>query len=64
MWLRVTMKDRPVMINADRVLRIVEIPGSADRARGCHVYLSLDEYMEVDQSLHEMMISLGFEERT
>jgi hypothetical protein len=64
MWLRVTMKDRPVMINADRVLRIVEIPGSAERSRGCHVYLSLTEYMEVDQSLHEMMISLGFEERT
>jgi hypothetical protein len=63
MWLRVTMKDKPVMINADRVIKIVEIPGSAARSRGCHVYLSLTEYMEVDQSLHEMMISLGFEER-
>jgi hypothetical protein len=63
MWLRVTVKDRPLMINGDRVLKIVEIPGSEERSRGCHVYLSLTDYMEVDQSLHEMMISLGFEER-
>jgi hypothetical protein len=64
MWLRVTMKDRPLMINADQVLKIVEVPGGAAGARGCHVYLSLTEYVEVDQSLHEMMISLGFEERS
>jgi hypothetical protein len=64
MWLRVTVKDRPLMINADQVVKIVEIPGAAERSRGCHVYLSLTDYMEVDQSLHEMMISLGFEERT
>lgn len=64
MWLRVTVKDRPLMINADQVVKIVEIPGSAERSRGCHVYLSLTEYMEVDQSLYEMMISLGFEERS
>ena len=63
MWLRVTMKDRPLMINADRVVKIVEIPGSEHGVRGCHVYLSLNEYLEVDQSIHEMMISLGFEER-
>ena len=64
MWLRVTIKDRPLMINADRVVKIVGIPGGKDGSRGCHVYLSLTEFMEVDQSLHEMMISLGFEERT
>ena len=64
MWLRVSMKDRPLMINADQVLKIVEIPGGAAGARGCHVYLSLTDYVEVDQSLHEMMISLGFEERS
>ena len=64
MWLRVTIKDRPLMINADRVVKIVEIPGGQAGSRGCRVYLSLTEYMEVDQSLHEMMISLGFEERT
>ncbi|HYL59189.1 MAG TPA: hypothetical protein VEU51_09980 [Candidatus Acidoferrales bacterium] len=63
MWLRVTMKDRPVMINGDHVQRIVEIPGGAEGQRGCHVYVSLTEYIVVDQSLHEMMISLGFEER-
>jgi hypothetical protein len=27
------------------------------------VYLSLTEYLVIDQSLREMMISLGFEER-
>ena len=63
MWLRVTMKDRPLMINGDRVLKIVESPDGGEGRRGCHVYLSLTEYLEVDQSLHEMMISLGFEER-
>ncbi|MGB8411966.1 MAG: hypothetical protein WCE23_03990 [Candidatus Binatus sp.] len=62
MWLRVTMDNKPVMINGDLVLRIAEIPGGEGR-RGCHVYLSLTEYLVVDQSLREMMISLGFEER-
>ncbi len=62
MWLRVTMGDKPVMINGDQVLKIVEIPG-AEGHRGCHVYVSLTEYLVVDQSLREMMISLGFEER-
>ena len=62
MWLRVTMEDKPVMINGDRVVKIVEIPDGKGR-RGCHVYLSLTEYLDVDQSLREMMISLGFEER-
>ena len=28
MWLRVTMKNRPVMINGDHVQRIVEVPGA------------------------------------
>jgi hypothetical protein len=64
MWLRVTMKDKPVMINGDQVLRITEIPGSVRGQRGCHVYVSLTDYLEVDQSLHEMMIALGFEERS
>jgi hypothetical protein len=62
MWLRVTMDGKPAMINGDRVLRIAEIPGSEGR-RGCHLYVSLTEYLVVDQSLREMMISLGFEER-
>ena len=64
MWLRVTMKDRPMMLNADHILRIIEIPGGARGQRGCHVYLTLTDYLELDQSLHEMMISLGFEERS
>jgi len=63
MWLRVTMDGKPVMINGDRVLRIAEIPGGAEGHRGCHVYITLTEYLVVDQSLREMMISLGFEDR-
>ena len=62
MWLRVTVDHKPMMINGDLVLKIVEIPGE-ERNRGCHVYVSLTEYLVVDQSLREMMISLGFEER-
>jgi hypothetical protein len=63
MWLRVSVDDRPVMINGDRVLKIAEIPGGEGR-RGCHVFTSATEFLVVDQSLHEMMISLGFEERS
>ena len=63
MWLRVSIDNQPAMINGDLVLKIVEIPGSAAGQRGCHIYLSLTEYIVVDQSLHEVMISLGFEER-
>jgi hypothetical protein len=62
MWLRVTIDNKPAMINGDRVLKIVERPGDPGK-RGCHVYVSLTEYLDVDQSLREMMISLGFEER-
>ena len=43
-------------------MKISEIPDNEGR-RGCHVYVSLTEYMAVDQSLREMMIALGFEER-
>jgi len=63
MWLRVTMKNRPVMINGDLVQRIVEVPGAEAGERGCHLYVSMTDYIAVDQSLHEIMISLGFEER-
>jgi hypothetical protein len=62
MWLRVTIDNESAMINGDRMLKIVEIPDGKGR-RGCHVYMSLTEYIVVDQSLHEMMLSLGFEER-
>jgi hypothetical protein len=62
MWLRVTMNDKPVMINGDRVLKIEESKGSEAR-RGCLVYFSPEEFLKVDQSLGEIMISLGFEER-
>jgi len=63
MWLRVSIDNQPAMINGDLVLKIVEIPGGAGK-RGCHIYLSLTEYIAVDQSLHEVMLSLGFEERS
>ena len=62
MWLRVTIDNQSAMINGDQVVKIVEIPDGKGR-RGCHVYMSLTEYIVVDQSLHEMMLSLGFEER-
>ncbi len=44
------------------MLKIEEHKGSEER-RGCLVYFSLDEFLKVDQSLGEIMISLGFEER-
>jgi hypothetical protein len=63
MWLRVTVKDKPMMLNAEHVLKVVEPPGSGEGRRGAHIYISPTEYIEVDQSLKEMMILLGFEER-
>ncbi|MGA6970681.1 MAG: hypothetical protein ABSD30_04080 [Candidatus Binatus sp.] len=63
MWLRVSIDNKAVMINGDRVVKISEIPDNEGR-RGCHVYVSLTEYIAVDQSLREMMIALGFEERS
>ena len=64
MWLRVTVKDKPMMLNADRILKVTEPPGQGEGRRGAHVYVSTTEYLEVDQSLKEMMIQLGFEERS
>jgi hypothetical protein len=63
MWLRCTIKDKPLMINGDLVVKIVEIPQNEGQ-RGCHVYITQTEFIVVDQSLHEMMIYLGFEERS
>lgn len=64
MWLRVTVKDKPMMLNADHILKVTEPPGTGEGRRGAHVYVSQTEYFEVDQSLKEMMIALGFEERS
>jgi hypothetical protein len=64
MWLRVTVKDKSMMLNADHILKVVEPPGTGEGQRGSHVYVSTTEYLEVDQSLKEMMIALGFEERS
>jgi hypothetical protein len=63
MWLRVSVKDKAMMLNADHILKVVDPPGSGEGRRGAHIYVSLTEYLEVDQSLREMMILLGFEER-
>jgi hypothetical protein len=64
MWLRVTVKDKPMMLNAEHILKVTDPPGAGEGRRGSHVYVSTTEYLEVDQSLKEMMIQLGFEERS
>jgi hypothetical protein len=61
MWLRVSVNHEPLMINGDRVLKIVGLP--KEQGRGSQVYVSTTEFIQVDQSLQEMMIFLGFEER-
>lgn len=63
-WLRVSIQDKFMMVNGDHILKIVEVPLRESGQRGCHLYTSENAYIEVDQSLHEMMIYLGFEERT
>ena len=49
------------MINGDRILKIVALP--KEEGRGCQLFVSMTEFIKVDQSLQEVMISLGFEER-
>jgi hypothetical protein len=61
MWLRVSVDHEPMMLNGDLVLKIVARP--KEEGRGSHVYISSTEFIRVDQSLQEMMIFLGFEER-
>ncbi len=61
MWLRVSIDHQPVMINGDRVLKIVGLP--KEEGRGCRLFFTETEFVQVDQSLREMMNSLGFEER-
>jgi hypothetical protein len=62
MWFRCTSRNQPVIINAERVLKIVEKTGERD-AGGCLLYISLSEYLTVDQTLDQMMMHLGFEDR-
>ncbi|MDO8434186.1 MAG: hypothetical protein Q7S58_17440 [Candidatus Binatus sp.] len=61
MWLRVSIDHQPVMINGDRILKIVGLP--KEEGRGCMLFVSQTEFITVDQSLQEVMISLGFEDR-
>ena len=62
MWLRCTSANQPVIINADRVLKIVEKSGDHD-VRGCLFYISMTEHLAVDQTLDQIMTHLGFEDR-
>lgn len=61
MWLRVSVDHEPMMINGDHILKIAALP--KEQGRGSQVYFSMTEFIRVDQSLQEMMIFLGFEER-
>jgi len=62
MWLRASIDHQPVMINGDRILKIVGIPKEEGR-RGSYLYMSETEFITVDQTLQELMIYLGFEDR-
>ncbi len=63
MWLQLTSKNKPVLVNAERLLRIVELP-EAEGGPGCALYYSADQYIFVDQRITEIMQRLGFEPRT
>jgi len=61
MWMRVTQNEKPIMVNAERILKMVSV-GDIEQ-RGTYLYTSETEYIEVDQGLHEMMNILGFDRR-
>ncbi len=62
MWLRCTTEDQAALINAEHVLKIVEKTVDDD-ARGCLLFISMSQYLAVDQTLDQMMMHLGFEDR-
>lgn len=62
MWLQLSSKNRPVLVNAERLLRIVELSDS-EGGPGCALYYSADEFLFVDQRITEIMQRLGFEPR-
>lgn len=62
MWFRVTQDERPLMVNADKIIKIVAKTDDG-KGRGSYLYTSETEYIEVDQGLTEMMTNLGFEWR-
>jgi hypothetical protein len=61
-WLRCTSDQQAVLIDADRVLKIIEKRGDHD-ARGCPLYVSMAESPAIDETLDQMMMHLGFEDR-
>ncbi len=63
MWLQLSSKNTPVLVNAERLLRIVEL-GEGEGGPGCALYYSTDEFLLVDQRITEIMQRLGFEPRT
>ena len=62
MWLRCASGNQPVIINADRVLKIVEKTRDHD-TRGCLLYVSMTEYLAIDETIDQIMMHLGFEDR-
>jgi hypothetical protein len=61
-WLRCTSDQQAVLIDADRVLKIIEKRGDHD-ARGCLRYDSMAESPAIDETLDPRMMHLGFEDR-
>ncbi|MGH7813626.1 MAG: hypothetical protein ACREQI_06445 [Candidatus Binataceae bacterium] len=59
--MRLTQNEKPLMVNAERILKIVTV-GDLDQ-RGTHLYTSDTDYFEVDQGMQEMMNMLGFDRR-
>ena len=63
MWLQLTIQHKQIMVNAERLLRIVEL-SEAEGGPGCALYYSTSEFITVDQRLSEIMQRLGFEPRS
>ena len=63
MWLRCTTDEGPTMINVERILKIVEKPREQG-SRGCRLFVSITEYIDVDQTYAQLIDHLGFQDRT
>jgi hypothetical protein len=62
MWTQLTTNDKPILMNLSHVNRIVEVPED-QKVRGSQLFISMNEFVLVDQTLSEIMAHLGIEAR-
>jgi len=62
MWLRVQVDEKATLINGDHILKVVDRP--QDDSLKCEVYFTPVDFVIIDQPFRQILVNLGFEERT